>query len=227
MKRLSAEADTCSIVSFNYDPVLEFASVRDERCNIDYGLWKAPPDLNLRAPHVLTTKSLRILKIHGSTNWVQCFDCGNISLKGLNIEAFEVCFFGLYERCSKCRSMNVAPLLVAPLPAKSFNARHQALLDVLGMARNELLEAHRIIVIGYSKPQYDNEVALFLFWATVLDNQQLKEIVVVDPSDGTLRRYGEEFCCLPSRITVRLLRMSLSEFVVSEDFRSLFEPVRV
>ncbi|MFC1716118.1 hypothetical protein ACFL6S_20775 [Candidatus Poribacteria bacterium] len=67
---LASATERFSLITFNYDPVVEFACIRRRECNIDYGLWKAPADLNLREPYLWADKTLKLLKIHGSTNSV-------------------------------------------------------------------------------------------------------------------------------------------------------------
>lgn len=209
---LAKASNRSSVICLNYDPVLEFAFARLQSHNIDYGIWRAPADLNLTGPLAWTDRSYTILKLHGSTNWLQCWNCGNIYFKGLSHDLPQASFFGTHDWCRRCRSAHVLPLLVAPEPRGGSDYQESALSDMVAMALLELRVARRAVFIGYSLPDYDVNLRLLFMHTLLVENPSLKEVVVVDPSEETLERYRQEVDQWRTGRPLRLIRQSFAEF---------------
>jgi NAD-dependent SIR2 family protein deacetylase len=221
--KLIRNHDRCVVVTMNYDTIIEYACAHRKLCNIDYGLWRSPADLILADNSMWVDRDLVLLKIHGSINWIKCHNCGNLAFKGLSMDLFAAHYSSEHDWCRRCRSRNVAPLLVAPELGKSLEDREGVLMDLLAMAMREIHAAKRLVIIGHSLPIYDSEVRLALFWTALSENPGLQEMVVVDPSEDTLERYRREFAPVAKRVKMSLVELSFADFVNSAHFSKVFE----
>jgi hypothetical protein len=101
---------------------------------------------------------------------------------------------------------------VAPEPRGGRDYEEGILSDMLAMAILELRVARRAVFIGYSLPEYDENLRLLLMHTLLSENPGLEEIVVVDPSEETLARYRQEVSQWQAKKPLRLLRQSFAEF---------------
>ncbi len=116
----------------------------------------------------------RLLKIHGSLNWLYCENCqrldlfvspGMLAAKVLDQLYHEVPFGDAYScRGTPCRNPqcrgSVSPILIAPAYVKSYKNPH--IEQVWTEAEWAMKAADRAVIIGYSLPADDVEVALLL-----------------------------------------------------------------
>ncbi len=221
VSRIAAAHDRSSVICLNYDPVLEFAFARLRRCNIDYGVWRSPADLNLTDPLAWSDRDYTIFKPHGSTTWLRCGHCGNIYFKGLSVEAFPASFYSQHDWCRRCKSSDVMPLMVAPEFGSDAESQPEFMTDLLAMAMRELHVARRLVFIGHSLPGYDGELRLALLWSTLRENSGLEEITVVDPSRATLERYRDELSNMRRGVKLRLIEEPFGAFAASHELDRL------
>ncbi|QEC50448.1 hypothetical protein FSW04_24590 [Baekduia soli] len=182
-----------AIISFNYDCLIDRAlklkGARRWNPDSGYGLalndgtdeWKQWGG----GPDA--SEPIKLLKLHGSLNWE--FDStGAVSLLP-----------DPYDRDSAAGAV-VPPLGRKPVSEEPF-------LQAWRAAREVVRRTERLIVIGYSLPAADYLVRS-LFRADV-DNDRLKELLVVDPASAVADRFLQLLTTPPSRIeTMR----SLGEF---------------
>lgn len=171
-----------TFISFNYDTIVEDA-LSGLGIEFEYG------DANRIQLHstqdVATSAPLfyrpRVLKLHGSVNWVDkvAYALGPTpresidSRKLKDIEDCIVAFSGYHE----LREAGYAPLLVAPTWQKVFSGH---LAAVWKDAVSALQSATRIIVLGYSIPATDQHFK-YLLAAGLRDNISLRKIFFVNP----------------------------------------------
>jgi hypothetical protein len=171
---VNQEVDTVSIISLNWDSILEdafFEVIRTIDCvgkaDIDYCVYSAPIE---DSPHIPSTKqkasgifNLKLLKIHGSTTWLRCPN-SNYIYTGIGASADP---YELYvkERVSPFINDNFSkqdgtdtapplePYIITPTFTKVFN--QPQIQNTWHNAYVELREATDIIFIGYSLPDSD------------------------------------------------------------------------
>jgi hypothetical protein len=165
--------DLDSVITFNYDLVLEAAmkDVKDGR--IRYGedivsvSHSAPPDgpsIQLTA-HDLLPRTLYYLKIHGSLNWVvdDTSNHSRVAVRSVNA-------------AREGRSSGEIPLV--PPTWKRSTRDGDIYSRLLSEAIEHLRTAGRIVIIGYSMPDTDTYFKYVL--ATALDTPEFPKIEVWD-----------------------------------------------
>jgi hypothetical protein len=134
-------------ITFNYDTGLDYALQRSG-ITIDYGL---------REPN----GGVPLLKLHGSLNWAMCEACGvasefdpkfpnrvsSANTLMLSVERSQV-------DCPKCHTRLTQPAIVPPSASKLMEQTRIA--NVWRRAAQELRQASRVAVVGYSLPGTDS-----------------------------------------------------------------------
>jgi len=182
-----------SFVTFNYDLILERA-LENGSCLYNYCLH----------PDKFPIKSFqkKVLKLHGSSNWLICNQCKKVMV--LNHKALG----NLYSSsCSSCKQ-EVIPLLIPPTWNKRFDSTF--IENVWHFAFEELRQANRIIIIGYSLPPTDIYFRDFLTLC-LKDSDPLRKIVVIDPNNSIKERYESFFEADFSRRYLNFIQRTFSE----------------
>jgi len=168
-----------SIITFNYDLVCDHA-LRKLGFEADYHL---PGGIVGDQRELTNSQPYDLLKLHGSTNWGICNACKEqvvvLSQKVTDSPS------EFRELACKCGKKNFVPFLVPPSWDKS--EFRQIIAPVWKKAADELKQATRICIIGYSMPESD---AFFKYLLTVAlaENHQLYKLIVVDFVDKTYRQ---------------------------------------
>ncbi len=133
----------------------------------------------------------RLLKIHGSLNWLYCDRCDRLDLfvsrgmrtgKALDELYHSVPFDDAYScRGTRCRNSPncdgfVSPVLITPTYVKDYENPH--IERVWAEAEAAMKEADRAVIIGYSLPTDDVEVAML--FKRGLDHLPQDRITVVE-----------------------------------------------
>ncbi len=164
-----------AIITFNYDTVIEEAllglSIGPDYGFLDYA-W---PNVNAKFP---------VLKLHGSVNFKRA------STDSSNGEAVSIVDPELLTNATSAYYDGGSPLLIPPTWNKA--ALSGPLMEVWQKASARLSAAHRIVFIGYSLPETDLGFR-YLLANSLLANQELQDIVVMDPSQDTRRRFASFF----------------------------------
>jgi hypothetical protein len=210
------------VVSLNYDVIVDnamfFLSDRHHMAQ--------PPDYGVR----FSTQRYvdfcfggmygRLLKIHGSLNWLYCDKCGRLDLfvsngmrtgKALEELYHEAPFDDAYS-CwgTPCRNKGqcdgfVSPILITPTYVKDYENPH--IKQVWAEAEKAMKQADRAIIIGYSLPTDDIEVALLL--KRGLDHLPRQQITVVEYVAGDEAKLINQ-------------RMKIGDHPTGQRFRTLF-----
>jgi hypothetical protein len=173
------------IISTNYDLIMDTAmmffsqTLPDYCCDIRTPFYADAPN-----------KYGRLLKLHGSLNWLYCKTCHRLEigasastkwLQALSTfigPALEQSYAFDGQQCSTCRT-RLRPLLIAPTHMKDYRNPHLA--QVWYEAERVLREAERVVFIGYSLPDDDVEVVYLL--KRSLGNLSADKITVVESGD--------------------------------------------
>ena len=153
-------ADRTSIISFNYDDLVEQAIVRLGG-RYYYG-FKGKHEIEDGVPY--SPDGVAILKLHGSINW---------AYPGVQGKKFTIykSYESLYEK-------GLTPQIVPPTWNKTIADR---LAEVWSTAIERLSTATKIIIIGFSMPKTDQHFK-YLLAAGMKNNLSLREIVFIDPA---------------------------------------------
>lgn len=172
--------DTC-FISFNYDilidnALLELRETHD--LDLDYGLefqnfgeqWQRPrPD-----------SSVKLLKLHGSLNWLYCPSC-----RALNLTPKEKGICHLITdpgqcKCSSCSTLSI-PIIIPPTYFKVLSNLH--LQIAWDHAEKALATAKTWVFCGYSFPDADIHVKYLLKRAEI-NSPKHRDVLILNWHEG-------------------------------------------
>jgi NAD-dependent SIR2 family protein deacetylase len=209
-ERLKADQDKdpFSIITLNWDTLLDnhlYDACKKYTLDND-NLPKAFPDYccynydtNGELPSTLLKVSgkynIKLMKLHGSINWLLCTNCGrlltdyryNISLQGMGKAHSLV-------HCKQCEKNNknygLKNVIITPTFLKDLN--NLQLKNIWHNAYLDLSEASEVIFLGYSFPDADFELRYILKKA-LKSNVKIK--VILHPSDDP-KNLNKKLNCL-------------------------------
>ncbi len=174
----------CSIITFNYDLVLDYA-LGFYKCPVDYCLSKVPKPA-----------CIPLMKLHGSLNWARCSKCREIIPWDFRAFFQKYSVTSLQKRgavhldlASKLSSSglkhcgeNVEPDPAIVPPTWNKTEYHQGLSKVWIRAASELSDAENIFAIGYSLAESDLFFR-YLFALGSVGKTRIKRFWVFDPDE--------------------------------------------
>jgi len=192
-----------TVISLNYDVIVDNAmfSLAEVHQNLH------PPDYRVNIDTLAYKQFLddgffgNLLKIHGSLNWLYCGTCQRLDLfvseglhglrtaKALDELYFNAPFDDAYScRGTPCRDPQcegtVSPILITPTYVKDYNNPHVE--RVWTEAERIMKESDRAIIIGYSLPTDDVEIAML--FKQGLDHLPRNKITVVEYVEGDINK---------------------------------------
>ena len=208
MQNLSQNYENVSVISLNWDTLLEkFIKEIEPDVMIDYCFYTYGYNDEHHIPHInlksLGKQNLKIVKLHGSINWLICPNC-----QRLTVDDYEIRSIGIENvACEHCKNYSnldiyLENFIITPTILKKFDNLH--LKYIWNNAFIELQEAEEVTFIGYSLPKADYEFLYLL--KKVLMNKRIKVILASTDeknSDGKdsdiVKRYNAffeniEFC---------------------------------
>jgi hypothetical protein len=184
---IAQDADPFSLISLNWDTIPDYlintrGCTSGRRVVLDYGCYDY--DLEDSPGHLPSIRrkgqglfNVKLLKLHGSLNWVVCSCCAR--LFSCNTGGSPP-IASLAGQCRYCGAVDLENVIITPTLMKDLaqnqvrNVWHNAYLD--------LQDCSRLVFVGYSFPMADFEFRYMLLKAT-LGNQFLKVRVVLFPPD--------------------------------------------
>lgn len=213
-----------TVISLNYDVIVDNAmfSLSEDRQNV------YPPDymVDIATDRYKMFHQMgifgKLLKIHGSLNWLYCDTCKRLDLfvseglkslrtgKALDELYYAVPFKDAYScRGTPCRNPQckgfVSPILITPTYWKDYENPH--VKRAWEEAEKSMKQADRVIIIGYSLPTDDVEIALL--FKRGLDHLPRNKITVVEYVHGDLEKPAAQ-------------RIPLGRHPTGQRFRTLF-----
>ncbi len=191
-----------SVITLNWDTLLEklvknlCKNIMIDYCFYTYGLdnMQHIPHINLKAKG---EKNLKIIKLHGSINWLFCPNCHRLIVDDKKIESIGK----LNQKCKYCQDyskidVSLENFIVTPTILKKFDNLH--LKYIWDNAFIELQEASKVTFIGYSLPKADYEF-LYLLKKVLIDKYIKVVLAPIDKNSETHTRYEKffkdvEFC---------------------------------
>lgn len=192
---LRENGEAISIITFNYDLGVDYG-LSFNNFVIDYCLADAPTDHNV----------IQLLKLHGSTNWARCAECGTVipwqvrdivkdclaecRVKGVRLEKeadVRLPVRGHLAAIQHCGGTCLAEPLIVP-PTWNKGGHYEAIKQVWQRAAANLHAAENIFVIGYSWPTTDHFFH-HLYALGTAGPTLLRRFWLIDPSEETEARY--------------------------------------
>lgn len=202
-----------SFITFNYDLVLDDA-LRRVGVTPEYHL---PAEWTLLEDPNPSGQRCSLLKLHGSTNWGICANCGKqVVVLGEKVTASPAEFRG--RGCSSCKEQQFQPMLIPPSWDKS--EYRQIMKPRWTEAVEQLKHAARICVIGYSMPETD-AFFKYLLALALSENHNLYKLVVVDKNPQIAARYENilDQTFRERRLSLHVNEAGLTAFLHSGAFR--------
>jgi hypothetical protein len=186
-----------NVISLNYDIIADNALIRlsgkggrfpDYGCEISTRAYNAPPEYYGR-----------LLKIHGSLNWLYCPGCHRLDIGVSESQRGTVKVLDkLYSEsrlkekyrckgspCPEC-GVFVRPILITPTHRKDYRNPHIA--RIWHQAERMLREADHVIFVGYSLPDDDVEV-IYLLKRGIIKNGRRVTVVEYDEKGRGLKEH--------------------------------------
>ena len=174
------------IVTTNYDLEVDMAltsktSEEFMETRVDYGFaWRQPlPGLIMARP---TQPEFRLMKLHGSLNWLVCPVCEHtyINVYG-SIQALSYYSTKSDPSTCHCGHFPLVPVIVSPSYVR--DVRNADLLYLWKNALEYLRTANRWVLVGYSLPPEDLAIRSMLMRAYRARNGSLPTVEVVHYSE--------------------------------------------
>ena len=203
------EEDPISIISLNWDIFIDNALnyAINQHGVVDYCLYASPMDPDDVIKNGLQARgegryNFKLLKLHGSMNWLQCQRCHRIFIKfgeKIAIDESQSCRFcneNFTEESNNKDGAILASQLIMPTFLKDLsNVQLKLIWQNAGI---ELSEASKIVFMGYSLPAADFELRQLLS-RFVRHNADI-EVVLIDKDkpvsnevDSPTKRYRNFF----------------------------------
>jgi len=201
-----------SVITLNYDTVVERIVHRlkwgrpEGTWPREYDLYNLPLSaLRLRAAGTwgkTEVATFHLIKLHGSINWyysgVEGFPGEQVYYRAVNSNAPASDDWGgkfVTDGQIKRLSKDKVPLIIPPVAEKSRFYENRTVRMLWTTARKALAEAEEVVCVGYSLPETDLTMKLFL---QAFARPKKVMIVNIEPPDAEegqqmLRRYREAF----------------------------------
>jgi len=170
---IDIESDKNSFISLNYDILLDYALLDlHPRWDVDYGIGFR----NFEEPH--HGNGIKLLKLHGSLNWMFCPVCNSVKLNLYGKIADRV----ITERI-RCNADGAAqrPLIIPPTWLKVYENPH--LIKIWLQAEHTLRNASAVFFIGYSLPESDIHVRYLLKKSLYRQDTYPRIVVITSPEN--------------------------------------------
>ncbi len=191
-----------TVITFNWDHVIEWLLLT-EFGRLNYSLDN-PKKIDISTGDISTKKGGKLLKLHGSANWLWCMN-PNHPIHVYNSWQAQKVRLGSCKRCHN----PLEKLIVPPVWHKREYA--ERIGELWEIAADELCRANRIVIIGYSLPDLDLS-AHYLFLLSAYLNRRLKTVDIVNGPNFDDKRYRQVF---KSPVRIRNTRLSFRSFVAN------------
>lgn len=184
--RAAGRLEDAAFISLNYDILLDNAIIRQGGdFDLDYGVeftnyeregdWHCPD----------SQRSIRLLKLYGSLNWLYCPTCITLTLTPEDKRVASLVENPL--NCAACAS-RMTPIIVPPTYLKAVG--NIFLQNIWHQTEKLLLTAERIVFCGYSLPEADLNIK-YLFKRMELLRVAPPELIVVNQHPDKDSRVSE------------------------------------
>lgn len=192
-----------TVISFNYELLMDYSlhSLNSEEARWyiqdGYGieceylsgkesLTSLDHEENATSPPWAGASDIKLLKLHGSLNWLYCPECGKLyAYEHSDAKGHSVVIHGMANmiNCStKHCCHKLSRVIIPPTLMKNYQSI-PFIPKLWHEARRVLQEASEIIVIGYSFPTTDFR-SNWMFRKAMVANKRLRKVTIVDTAEG-------------------------------------------
>lgn len=200
MKQLMALENNVSIISTNYDIILDNSLIRVcESCKYGFLLrhnihWNHNPEEKLkkvngqpsynynyqgkRVTGSINKGTIDLLKIHGSLNWFYCPKCNEIDITILRKGTTDLAADQSRYICANrdCTS-NYEPLIVTPTMLKVYD--NDYIHQLWKESEQKIADSDELVFIGYSLPEADYHLRSMIVRGLV-KNENKPKLLIID-----------------------------------------------
>ena len=196
-RRLISQLDhDDAIITFNWDLLVDNLISLENNCPPDYATTFDKTFIGRWVDYNPETNRPKLLKLHGSLNWMYCKKCKksyNYVLQGKVTTDMVLNPDAKWLKCPDCQNHQLEPIIIPPTINKHYK-KWEIIKQIWKEAKNCLIKADEITIIGYSLPLTDFR-AKWLFMEAVAEHKQpLKKLTIVDKyPDGLFEKYKKLF----------------------------------
>ena len=186
----------CCFISLNYDILIDNAMIAVQGdYDLDYGIdflnydlkdggWYKPDQ----------SRSVKLLKLHGSLNWLYCSVCKKIRITPKKKSVPEIAYIEKSAHrknnlCEICESKYV-PILVPPTYFK--NMSNYYLTTIWHLSENIIKTAKKVFFCGYSMPDSDIHIKYLLKRALNNGDANCGDIIIINNHKSKQKAQKEE-----------------------------------
>lgn len=184
-----------TVISFNYELLMDYAlhNLHNPKLNWQfssgYGLscrqLNGHVDLD-NNDHDNGVSNARLLKLHGSLNWLFCPSCGQLYAYEHSDTKGNSAIINGMANMVKCATehccQRLSRVIIPPTLMKNYQSI-PFIPDLWRQAREALQGAKEIIVIGYSFPTTDFR-SNWMFRKAMVHNNLLEKVIIIDTAEG-------------------------------------------
>ena len=179
-----------AVITFNWDLLLDNVVASSNPGGPNYGTNLLEPLSTLNLPQ--SAEVPKILKLHGSMNWMTCPRCRKSFAHILQGKPAASYHAGQDVNCRYCNGPT-EPLMIPPTLLKNY--RHPVIKAVWDEAGRALQQADEITIIGYSLPLTDFKAKWLFMRTSAARKTQLRRLTIIDkePEPVVRRRLQSAF----------------------------------
>ena len=186
-----------SIVSSNYDVALEwelldYGQAWNADTDIDFGVSWRDPVLDKSVVYNRPVKPVyRILKLHGSVDWLKCRRCGFLYINPTE-PIYTLTYSNIKTNANSCHCgyWPLQPVLVTMSYVRKMDEPN--LQEIWRNTFEELRMADEWVIVGYSLPPEDFDIRS-LFLRALLSKEKKIKITVIQLDRNSEKRYDQFF----------------------------------
>lgn len=163
-----------SFISLNYDLIIDNVLGdlynNEEKLYLDYGINFANPEWKKPVPG----RSISLLKIHGSLNWLQCPTCNQMEY---TYNRKNMSYSSVHENtpCKGCQTP-MEPVIIPPTFYKNLNNHY--IQEIFLKSEKVLMDANEVFICGYSFPDADIFLKYILKRAELFNQKSPKLYII-------------------------------------------------
>lgn len=167
--------ESTAFISLNYDIIIDNALKQVTQSTPAYGVSFVVE------PNPGEGRAIRLLKVHGSLNWVYCPVCNALAIFPHRKAVAELQGVPWHFRCPNCEELRVG-IIIPPTFFKVMSNFY--LQEIWKRAEEVLKQAGRIVFCGYSFPDADIHIRYLLKRAEVNRTGSPPQIFIVNEHKG-------------------------------------------
>lgn len=171
------------ILSFNYDLLVDNSArvlglLNDEGYSVDFSMSYQNGEWCAIHPN---DSPIKIIKLHGSLNWIQCTSCERLYIYDPGDEIFNRLDFRPLSQvsCPHCRKLEMRRRIIPPIQGKEYD--QSPFSHLWRNAAENIQNVKRIVLLGYSLPLTDFAAVALLRRILLTARAEELEFIALNP----------------------------------------------